>query len=163
MKLFLPLILLSTSLSAQSLHFGVAGGASLTNGFQVPKDRKDFILGPTAELRLPLGFSLEADALYRRMESNTGLNAFEFPILAKVRLGVLPLIKPFVAGGLSLRAIDSPVSKKGFTLGGGLEFQILKVRISPTLRYTRWGADSKPLPTILSGQNQAQFLVGISF
>lgn len=163
MKLFFPLLVLAASLPAQSLHFGLAGGASLTNGFQLSKDRKDFILGPTAEVRFPLGFSLEADALYRRMESTKGINAFEFPILAKVRLSVLPLIKPFVSGGLSLRAIDSPVSKKGLTLGAGLEFQILKVRLAPTLRYTRWGSDSKPLPTLLSGQNQAQFLLAISF
>ncbi len=60
----------------------------------------------------------------------------------------------------------------GFVLGVGLDVHAIFVHISPEIRYTRWGAQHF-LPTeipgittglpIESNQNQAEFLIGITF
>jgi hypothetical protein len=55
------------------------------------------------------------------------------------------------------------LSKHGFTVGGGVEFKAFRLRISPELRYTRWGGDSNVLGFAKSDQNQAQLLVGLTF
>lgn len=57
-------------------------------------------------------------------------------------------------------------STHGGVLGIGLEIHAAILRISPEIRYTRWGADRNLNPTLLaihSNQNQVSFLVGIAF
>ena len=53
----------------------------------------------------------------------------------------------------------------GFVLGVGLDVHALIVHISPEIRYTRWGAKHflDPNGSFGSNQNQAEFLVGITF
>ncbi len=70
----------------------------------------------------------------------------------------------------------------GFVAGVGIEIHLLVLHISPEIRYTRWGAQHFVTPvsaalisgpitlaspafpgTIQSNQNQAEFLVGITF
>ncbi len=76
-----------------------------------------YIVGPTVELRLPAGFGVEVDALYRhfRYDSvaslvdavstlNTSGGAWEFPLLVKERLFHGP-IRPFVDAGISFNKI----------------------------------------------------------
>ncbi|MGH9613224.1 MAG: hypothetical protein ACRD4P_09120 [Bryobacteraceae bacterium] len=113
---------------------------------------------------------------------------WEVPLLVKYRLPGVPLMHPFVDAGpvwgrasLSATASCSGVlcgtlqgtrnfsgiyNGAGFTLGGGLEIHPLLLRIAPEIRYTHWG------PAIFGhsfganeqfAQNQAEFLVGISF
>ena len=84
--------------------FGLKAGVPLTdftnavsNGaFNYTSKTQRYIVGPTVELRLPGGFGIEVDALYRRFSyngsitgagitSSTSGNAWEFPILAKYR------------------------------------------------------------------------------
>jgi hypothetical protein len=50
-------------------------------------------------------------------------------------------------------------------LGGGLEIKVKRLRISPELRFTRWGSGrSGDAATQLKySQNQADFLIGIIF
>jgi hypothetical protein len=154
---------------------------------------KDYIVGPMVELGLPSHLSLEMDGLYRPLnftsaavEPNGSLNSvspatvvtWEFPVLAKYRLP-LQVLKPFVDVGPSFRTSGnlngaSP-SNHGFTLGGGVEFHVSTLRISPGVRYTRWAADevrcfavprskcSLDIQQPLTIRNQAEFLVGFSF
>jgi opacity protein-like surface antigen len=52
----------------------------------------------------------------------------------------------------------------GFVLGGGVDIHV-KIHIMPEIRYTRWGSAQFTDPTGLlkSTQNQAEFLLGITF
>jgi hypothetical protein len=145
-----------------------------------------YIVGPMLEVRLPFSLAIEADALYRpvnaatnvivttgtsqvTLQSSTNAATWEFPVLGKYRFA-LPIVKPYVEAGPSFRKTGSGLSwfsDKGFTLGGGIEVQVLKLRIAPELRYTHWGSDSPPPISASffapSNQNQAEFLVGFSF
>ena len=154
---------------------------------------KDYIVGPKVELGLPLHLCLEIDGLYRPLnftsavvEPNGSLNSvspatvvtWEFPVLAKYRFP-LQVVEPFVDVGPSFRTSGnlngaSP-SNHGFTVGGGVEFHLSKLRISPGVRYTRWAADdvhcfaaprskcSLDIQQPLTIRNQAEFLVGFFF
>jgi len=146
---------------------------------------RNFILGPTLELRLPFGVAVEADALYRPMEfqiqikqtippflvTRTTLmdrgDVWEFPILAKYRLP-LPRLKPYLAGGPSFRATAASLPKQmsgtGIAAAIGIETRIGHLRLAPEVRYTHWGADSAyPSPNhVTSYQNQVEFLMGLA-
>ncbi len=175
---------------AQSLSFGLRGGVPLTDAFQdatyqgpgfvnhVFSNSKYFVLGPMVELHLPLGFSAEADALYRRLSlaqsgsatTSTGYSSWEFPILVKRSVFPLPLIRPYLEAGPAFRATGSTLSyfsKAGFTMGVGFELKLIRVRISPDIRYTHYGSDAKAASLVnfiaKSNVNQAEFLIGLSF
>jgi len=152
-----------------------------------------FIVGPTVELRLPFGLGLEADALFRHFQYNgstnavdelirsTATNAWEFPLLVKYRTPGA-FVKPFLDGGVAfdhwsgvkqitdtLSALTSSSSTSGsnagFVVGAGIELHLPLIRLSPEIRYTRWGAGNiTDLGGALrSNQNQAEFLVGLTF
>jgi hypothetical protein len=176
-----PLLLLAASAaSAQHLSFGVIGGFPLTysenttNGTTITLDStsRQFIFGGTAEVGLPFGLSVEGDFLYHPFNlhevnlipaSNTVTNysVFEVPVLAKLLLGKSIIAHPFAEAGPEFRANigNLTLSHDGFVVGGGVEFKLPLVKISPELRYTRWASGG------LTGENlnQAAFLVGVSF
>ncbi len=206
--------LLSTTAGAQDwLTVGVKGGFPLTGAFKdrtyqqtitvvnpsVPtpaitipirtySDSKNFLIGPTIEVRLPLGFAVEADALYRPLSlsvltgtapgfggfllgtpaSSSHYASWEFPVLAKYRFP-LPFLKPYLEAGPSFRAISSRfpqhLSDKGVTAGIGVEAKLPHFSLAPELRYTHWGSDSG-YPTSafhpVSNQNQLEFLIGLA-
>jgi len=190
----LPL-LMSTAFAQHLISFGVKGGVPLTDAFvnntttgvdvvtQTFSSSKNFVAGLTLELKLPLGFSVEADALYRPLNltttthvlpntfftSSQDIHSGEFPILAKYHFLHLPLVSPYVEAGPNFRAVASGgsyLSGKGFAMGGGVDFKLPIVRISPEIRYTHWGQDG----TLIFGEagspsnrNQAEFLIGLSF
>jgi len=116
-------------------------------------------------------------------------NAWEFPLLLKCRFAS-GLVRPYVASGASFQSLSDlkhvrsffdvanrPVSQTdqppelrkrfnaGFVVGGGLELKAGILRVSPELRYTRWGWDSfRDFDGLLrSNQDQALFLLGITF
>jgi hypothetical protein len=146
---------------------------------------KNYVIGPMVELNLPFGLSVEADALYRPLTLTTDtqvlpMNTFnrrsvdfssmEFPILLKAHFLHTPVVKPYVEAGPIFRYVASKVpylSSSGFALGAGVDFKLLLVRIGPELRYSHWGHDSaSPLRNLslpASNQNQAEFLIGLSF
>ena len=211
-----PLCLLFLSAAAafsQPFSFGVKGGLPMTDflsavrsqNFTSTTTTNRYIIGPTAELRLPFGLGVEVDALYRHFSfgssggisgitstfttSNTSGGAWEFPILAKYRFKG-KLVRPFVSAGVAwdkLSGLSQTVTRvvanvtnttttsdpfelrndttRGFVLGGGVEVKALVIRISPEVRYTRWGARHfvDPNGLLNSKQNQAEFLVGITF
>jgi hypothetical protein len=134
------------------------------------------------EVHLPFGFSIEADGLYRPLRlitdvTNAGLpgmgrdsvnhKSWEVPILGKYRFLHTPLIKPYVSAGPNFRFLDAPLdhfmSNHGFALGGGVEVKAYKLRVSPELRYTRWGGDSSFTFNTKSNPNQVELLVGVTF
>ena len=52
----------------------------------------------------------------------------------------------------------------GFVVGAGIDLHVLLIHVSPEIRYTRWGSAHFLDPFGLqSNQNQAEFLVGITF
>ena len=135
-------------------------------------------------MHLPLGFSVEADALYRPFNLNSqhtasgsGLvalqketfNSWEFPILAKYRFAI-PLVKPYLELGPSFRTVGgspggSAFSSSGVTAGAGVELRVARFRVGPEFRYTYWGSDSGATSTyeFSPNRNQVEFLVGFSF
>jgi len=197
MKIFLVSLFLLTGAFGQSLSVGIRGGVPFTgalsdlttNGVDVVSrsfsNSNQYIIGPMVELHLPFGLSIEADGLYQPLNLTTetqvvpqttvfrtskNVSSWEFPILGKFRLPLLPLVKPYVDAGPSFRVAGSDlsfVSSRGLTAGLGLELKISKLRIAPEVRYTRWGSDTKPtvgnVISVASNSNQGEFLVGISF
>lgn len=114
-------------------------------------------------------------------------NSWEFPILLKYKLRV-PVVKPFVEAGFAPRRITgtaadtnvvfnatgpdfaSFVNTKvdstslGIVAGGGVQFSIGRLRISPEARYTHWTSAIVLGPIgAVGSQSQADILVGIGW
>lgn len=154
----------------------------------------NYVVGPTLGIRLPLGLSVAGDALFTRLSisrnssgSTAGISAsassWEFPVLARLTLGG-GVIAPFVGAGVSVRHLSDfgnvgpfltgsssnqsiPGSTGvGFVLGGGLQFKLGPLHVSPELRYTHWGSNqlSNAFSSVIrTNSNEAQFLVGLTF
>jgi hypothetical protein len=180
-KTFLTLLVFSAAASAQPFGAGVKLGTTLTDalssaraGFTLPSDHH-FLAGPYVEVRLPLGFSVEADALYESSIFSSvynGGSTWQFPVLAKYKLLKGP-IRPYVEGGPSFSRItdlaEIPAlnhrSNFGIVLGAGLEIKLLVLRISPEIRYNGWTLQNiqDPAGFFHSNRNQAMFQVGFGF
>jgi len=179
-KAFLTLLVFSAAAFAQPFGVGVKLGATLTDaltaarGFTLTNDHH-LIAGPYVELRLPLGFSVEADALYESAIFNdvlTGGATWQFPVVAKYKLLKGP-VRPYIEGGVSfsritdLAEIPSLNHRNNFGLvaGAGLELKLLVLRVSPEIRYTGWTLESIQDPAGLFhfNRNQATFQVGFGF
>jgi hypothetical protein len=181
--LIFVLALLCASASAQPVQAGIKLGAPLTDAFSIANnpstaaitaDAGNFIWGPYVEVRLPLKFSVEADALYRGYQfgvagSSQHAHSWEFPILAKYHFLKGP-IKPFAEGGLSfshLTDVANVLSPNhntnfGIVLGAGVQVSFLVLHISPEIRWT--GDTVKNFTGLIdSNRNQVAFLVGIGF
>lgn len=138
-----------------------------------------------------VGFNKNQSGIDTLAQSATTANSWEFPLLAKYRLTGGP-IRPYIDGGVSfdhlsgvtqltrLTVFPSHVTtstgtspelmnsfREGGVIGGGLELHLGFLRLSPEIRYTRWGQDSfRDLDNgslLRSSPNQAEFLVGITF
>src|SRR5579862_59465 len=134
-----PLILLlfgPSAIFAQPFTAGIKAGVPLTdflnaseNGvFNYSAPTQRYIIGGTAELRLPLGLGIEFDALYRRLHytgsgnlvdvfttSNTTASNWEFPLLLKYRFH-LPVVRPFLDAGVAwdtLTGLKQTISEVG--------------------------------------------------
>ena len=70
-------------------------------------------------------------------------------------------MRPFVESGISFRPWVTPasLSRRGYVVGGGLQFRKGTFVIEPTVRFTRWPG----FPTFQSqaNQNQLQVLLGV--
>jgi len=117
-------------------------------------------------------------------------SAWEFPILLKYRFHT-PIARPYVDAGVAWDTLSgltdtitqtvAPVfsttttstskpaslsnnTTMGFVMGAGIDIHALVIHISPELRYTRWASPHFNLSGVInSNQNQAEFLVGITF
>ena len=82
MKPILLFLFGSSLILAQPISFGVKGGLPLTDfidtvsgpSTNITQKTHIYIVGPTVELRLPGGFGIELDALYRRFSYNASSN-----------------------------------------------------------------------------------------
>jgi hypothetical protein len=180
------------SIFAQHLDFGfgfgVKGGVPFTDILEVGdiiaapstvlNRSSDYLIGPVAELRVPFGFALEVDGIYRSAEyhvsdsagTTTTLDAhsWEIPYLAKFRFPI-PLLKPFVSAGGAYRSFtDLPENivtptHNAFVLGGGLELRISRLRLSGELRWLRWNSPPNNTNDVRLDQNQGEVLFGLVF
>jgi hypothetical protein len=166
----------------QELSLGVVVGAGLKDRIRpIPPnpglvlsnpESGLLILGPTVEWKLSRSLSVEVEALARREkytqsilwvnpETNQATTVtfsststkWQFPLLVKYNLS-LRTINPFVLAGPSF--LPSQQAQYGISAGGGAEMNLGKLRIAPTMRYTRW-ADNQQRPGML---DQVEFLVG---
>jgi opacity protein-like surface antigen len=125
------LLLAATPAFSQLVSFGLKGGVPLTDfvdaasgtnaaGFiDFATHTNRYIIGPTGELHLPFGLSVEVDILYRHFNyqetaqtagapssSSTAGNAWEFPILGKYRFLRTKLIRPYVDAGVAFDTLQ---------------------------------------------------------
>jgi hypothetical protein len=195
MRHFLFLVCFAAAAFGQHISLGVAGGGSLTDAIHtasvptgsasLPFERfyspsRDWILGASIEVRLPLNLSLEVNGLYRKLhftragvEPNGSLNSvspspvvtWEFPVLAKYRFQGSK-VNPFVELGPSFRTTGNlngtNPSHYGITAGVGVEMHARRLNIAPTLRYTRWAADGVASSRPNSNPDQVEILIELS-
>jgi opacity protein-like surface antigen len=187
-KTFFLFLVAAAPLLAQTMSLGIKAGVPLndalsvkpTSTLQYLQDTHRYTVGPYVELRLPAHLVIEIDALYRSYEyrrvvptlSTQTANSWEFPVLGKYKLLGGP-IRPYIEGGVAFsRLTDIPdvVELKnrnnyGVVLGGGVEFHLGIIRITPEIRYNGWTLRNftTPLGQLQSNRNQAAVLVGIGF
>jgi hypothetical protein len=139
MKSIYLLLLISGIALAQPVSVGVKAGLPFTDflnevqGNTTTKTSR-YLFGPEVELRLPLGLSVEFDALYRHFSyssvTGTAADAFttigssgnwEFPLVAKYKFPS-PLVHPYVEAGVAwdaLSGLKNAVSSIGCVSVGG--------------------------------------------
>jgi hypothetical protein len=191
MRRLLNLVLLTAGLaSAAPLDFGAGIGVKAgvpfvdllqaTGSTMAPSpvlsQGDNYIVGPVAELRLPFGFAIEADGLYRGtsygVANVSGVaegiksSSWEIPYLAKFRFPI-PLLKPFVLAGGAYRIFnDLPsgvtATHNAIVAGAGLELRLGKLRLSSEARYLRWG-EAPANATVRLNRNQGEILFGLIF
>ena len=184
---FLLLVSSSCILAQSPFGFGLKAGVPLNDALSVtPSSVADYventnryIIGPFVEFRLPAGFGVEIDALYRSydfrktlpVEPTVSAGDWEFPVLAKKSLLRGP-IQPYIEGGVALSHLSvrnvvelNHTNNYGIVLGAGVSLHVGPVRIAPEIRYDGWvfhNFDS-PFGGLNSNRNQAAILVGVSF
>jgi hypothetical protein len=82
--------------------------------------------------------------------------SWEFPILVRYQVTGRKF-GPFVEGGPSFRPAENR-ELYGFAAGGGVQFRVRDITLSPALRYTRWADNGRYLGFY---PNQLQFVMGI--
>jgi hypothetical protein len=130
MKSYVLLFLLaSASASAQLVSIGALGGVPFLDQNQGGDESRRYIVGPSVEFRLPAGFAIEVDALYRRIGNSFVFdipagamnitvpaitfeisrqrgNYWQFPVLGKYYFRPRTAAwQPFIATGWSLRTV----------------------------------------------------------
>jgi len=137
-----------------------------------------------------LDYTSSANLVDVFISGNTTGNAWEFPLLAKYRFPSKGL-RPYVDAGIAwdtLSGLTQTITQTvfptrttttttsnpaelnkntvtGFVTGAGLDVKVLLIHLSPEIRYTRWGAQHflSSNGGLQSSQNQAEFLLGITF
>jgi opacity protein-like surface antigen len=118
----------SLAFPGELFSFGVKGGVPLNDAFntatsgnlQYLSNTKRFVVGPEFDINLPLGFAVEIDALYRRLDfaSNQNLpvvfahqattsNAWDIPLILKWRFAPMGPIRPYVGAGPTFRDLTN--------------------------------------------------------
>src|SRR5581483_4535795 len=122
-------------------------------------------------------------------QTNTTSNAWEFPLLLKYKLPGR-FLRPYVDGGVAwdrLQGVSATIfgaffpgptmttrtsspeelkheTSTGVVIGAGIDFHAVFLHISPEVRYARWTSQHVGSVGLLnSNQNQAEFLLGITF
>jgi Outer membrane protein beta-barrel domain len=182
-KTFLSLLVVAGFASAQPFGAGVKVGVPATDAFKVSNfpivvdpftaEARRYTVGPYVELRLPAGMAVEVDALYRSYDFRSGTfgasaSSWEFPVLVKHRIA-LPLVKPYFDAGVSFSRLSdikfsslNHRSNYGVVVGGGVEFNLFLIKVSPEIRYTGWAFRNFD-GQVQTQRNQLAVLVGFGF
>lgn len=181
-KTFLSLLVVAGFAYAQPFGAGVKVGVPATDAFKVlpfptlatfTAGSPRIVAGPYVELRLPAGMAVEVDALYRNYDFvsagvATSAGSWEFPVLVKHRIA-LPLVKPFFDAGVSFSRLSdiklvslNHRSNYGVVVGGGVEFNLFLLKVSPEIRYTGWAFRNFD-GQVQTKRNQLAVLVGFGF
>lgn len=184
----IALLCLFAAIAAHAeISAGLIGGAPFTDvvnatsvsGVQYAASSANFTIGPAIRVGLPASLRFEVDALYRPYAftaSSAGTNPsgsqWRFPVLLEYRFRNIPVVKPFVLGGVSFSHVTNlssaiaagPVkflqaSDSGAILGFGADVKVPLVTLSGEFRYSRQGNYFSGL----SNLNQAEVLFGIHF
>jgi hypothetical protein len=150
--------------------------------------RRSFMLGGLLEVQLTSNFAIEANVLYRPLPGITvdtvfpaggptvttrynvpAATTWEFPVMLKWNLPS-PLIwgrvRPFLEGGPAFRTSQDDVaalpSQFGLTAGVGAAIHLGKLRVAPTVRYTRWDKDAS-FPNYPTKADQVEFLTSVAW
>jgi hypothetical protein len=140
------------------------------------------------EFQLTGSFAIEADVLHRSLPGSSvntifpaggpaetsrynfpSANTWEFPVMLKWNLPS-PLIwgrvRPFLEGGPAFRTSQDDVaslpSQFGLTAGVGAAIHFGKLRVAPTIRYTRWEEDPA-FPKYPTKADQLEFLTSVAW
>ena len=182
-KTLLCILVTAGFASAQPFGAGLKVGVPFTDAFQVfpvpspsvfTGESPRYTVGPYVELRLPASMAIEVDALYRSYHfQSPGLglstSSWEFPVLVKHRFAAGPVRPYFEAGPSFSRLSDiklsslNHLSNYGIVVGGGLEFNLLLLKVSPEVRYTGWAFRNFDGSQVQSKRNQLAVLVGFGF
>lgn len=186
------------AVAAGPLIIGARGGVpfantndAVINSVERYGNSQTYKIGPTAGVKLPLGFSVEGDALFSRQTLDVApisgfgafganLDSWEFPVMVKYTAG-RSIFAPVLGAGLSFRHINdfaggipsqvltlgASSNSVGFVAGGGVRFNFGPVAVTPEVRYTRWnesgGWRSSLLNLLPYSRNEASVLVGVTF
>jgi hypothetical protein len=178
-----PSAALGVSAFGRPLSIGVIAGVGLGDDFKVPSinfdrmtpESNSGIFGVMLEAALPKNLAVVANGLYRPLhgsEPEFGRRVrfahltWEFPVLLKYRFAGTSRLRPFAEGGPSFRAEGNlnlrRVSHYGATAGAGIEWKLARLKVSPTMRYTRWAGRDDPTVE-RTAANQVQLLVSFAF
>jgi hypothetical protein len=166
---------------------GVLVGVGLGNDLQTDPNPTPFsggthsesnstIAGLILEFNLYRNLFLEADGIYRPLHAVSlsteagstryAVLTWQFPVMAKYKFRPSSAWRPFAELGPSFRLdgnFNGPVpSHYGLTAGGGIEARLGRIKISPAVRYTRWGRERTPNGGGIS-LNEVETLVGFAF
>jgi hypothetical protein len=182
-KTFLFFLVAAGFAAAQPFGAGLKIGVPATDAFRISNfpdvvspftaEAPRYTIGPYVEVRLPDRMAVEVDALYRSYDFRSGAfgasaSSWEFPVLVKHRFPV-PLVKPFFDAGVSFSRLSdikfsslNHRSNYGVVVGGGVEFNLLLLKVSPEIRYTGWAFRNFD-GQVQSNRNQLAVLVGFGF
>jgi hypothetical protein len=178
-----------TGLTPDFPRYDVSGPADVYGNpayhFEHLPGRRSFILGGLLEVQLTSSFAIEADILHRPLPdiivntvfpaggpsetttNNFAANTWEFPVMLKWNLPSPPIwgrVRPFLEGGPAFRTaqddVGAPPSQFGLTAGVGAAIHFGKLRVAPTIRYTRWDKDANFYPT---KADQLEFLTSVAW
>jgi hypothetical protein len=181
-----------TGLTKDFPRYDVSGAADAYGNpayrFQHLPGSRSLILGGLVEVQLTSSFAIEADVLHRPLRdtviyatfpaSGPGVtttnnylaaNTWEFPLMLKWNLPsplVRGRVRPFLEGGVAFRTSQDVSgalpSQFGMTAGVGAAIHLGKLRVAPTIRYTRWDKETffPPYPT---KGDQLEFLTSVAW
>jgi hypothetical protein len=181
-----------TGLTRDFPYYEVSGAADAYGNpayrFEHLPGPRSLIVGGLLEVRLTSSFSIEADVLHRPLRTiitdtefpvgspsvtttnnYVAANTWEFPLMLKWNLPapmVRGRVRPFLEGGVAFRTSQDVSgalpSQFGMTAGVGAAVHFGKLRVAPTLRYTRWDKETffPPYPT---KGDQLEFLTSVAW
>jgi hypothetical protein len=149
---------------------------------------RSLILGGLLEVELTSNFAIEANVLHRPLRGISidtifpaggssvtsrynipAATTWEFPVMLKWNLPsplVWGRVRPFLEGGFAFRTSQDDMgalpSQFGLTAGVGAAIHFDKLRVAPTIRYTRWDKDAN-FPNYPSKADQLEFLTSVAW